>query len=90
MLFKLITLGIEFVQANAVMLAVVMGIMSYIKQATAALEWRKPWMLTIVAFALSFAFAVPESGLIADPIVFVFQGLLFGLTVTGVYDALKK
>jgi hypothetical protein len=90
MLLKLITLGIEFVQENAAIAAIVMGIMSYIKQATAALAWRKSWMLTVLAFALAFVFVVPESGTIADPLEFVFQGLLLGLTVTGVYDALKK
>ena len=90
MLFKLITLGIQFVQENAATAAIVMGIMSYVKQATSVLEWRKPWMLTVAAFVLAFAFTVPESGVIADWVAFAFQGLLMGLTVTGVYDALKK
>lgn len=90
MLFKLITLGIEFVRANAPIAAVVMGVMSYIKQATASLNWRKPWMLTVLAFALSFAFVVPESGVVSDWPAFVAQGALLGLTATGVYDALKK
>jgi hypothetical protein len=89
MLFDLILKGIEFVQANAAMAAIVMGIMSYIKQTTSVFEWRKPWMLTLVAFLLSFAFAVPDGGVI-DWIAFLFQGGLLGLTVTGVYDALKS
>lgn len=90
MLFKLIQIGIQFVQENAATATIVMGIMSYVKQVTASFEWRKSWMLTVAAFVLAFAFAVPESGIIADWVAFVFQGLLLGLTVTGVYDALKK
>ena len=90
MLLKLINLGIEFVQTNAPIVAIVMAVMSYIKQATVALPWRKPWMLTVLAFALGFAFVVPESGVIVDWMAFLFRGLFLGLTATGVYDALKK
>jgi Cu/Ag efflux pump CusA len=90
MLFSLIQIGIEFVKANAAAVAIAMGIMSYIKQATSGLEWRKPWMLTVAAFILAFAFTVPESGVIEDWLTFAFQGGLLGLTLTGVYDALKK
>lgn len=90
MLLKLIDLGIEFVQTNATIVAIVMAIMSYIKQATAMQQWRKPWMLTGLAFVFSFAFAVPESGIIVGWSEFLFRGLFLGLTATGVYDALKK
>jgi len=90
MLLKLINLGIEFVQTNAGIAVMVMGIMAYVKKVSESFAWRKSWMLTVAAFALSFLFVIPETGIVVDYLAFVFQGLLLGLTVTGVYDALKK
>jgi hypothetical protein len=88
MLLKLINIGIEFVKENAATVAILMAVMSYIKEATANFKWRKPWMLTVLAFVLGFAFAFPESGAIAEPLPFVFEGFFLGLTATGVYNAL--
>jgi len=90
MLLKLINLGIEFVQANAGIAVMVMGIMAYVKKVSEGFVWRKSWMLTVAAFALSFLFVIPETGIVTDYLALAFQGLLLGLTVTGVYDALKK
>ncbi len=89
MFFKLILAGIAFVEANLPIVALLMALMSYVKKATEVFKWRKPWMLTIVAFLLGFAFAVPEGG-VTDWVNFVVTGIFLGLTTTGVYDAIKS
>lgn len=89
MVWNLILAGIAFVEANLPIVALLMALMSYIKKATQGLTWRKPWMLTVIAFLLGFLLAFPEGG-ITDWVNFVVTGIFLGLTTTGVYDVIKS
>ena len=82
MIINFVLNAIEFVEANAVLVAVVMAIMGYVKQNLS--QFLQGWKLTLAAFVISFLFAIPEGG-IADPAQFAFNGFLLGLVATGVY-----
>jgi len=82
MIINFVLNAIEFVETNAVLVAVVMAIMGYVKQNLS--QFLQGWKLTLAAFVISFLFAIPEGG-IADPAQFAFNGFLLGLIATGVY-----
>ena len=82
MILNIVLNAIEFVETNAVLVAVVMAIMGYVKQNLS--QFLQGWKLTLAAFVISFLFAIPEGG-IADPAQFAFNGFLLGLIATGVY-----
>lgn len=87
MLFNLILAGIDFVESNLPLVALLMALMSYVKKTTESFPWRKPWMLTVVALLLGMAFAIPAGG-VTDWVDFIVSGLFLGLTTTGVYDVI--
>jgi len=82
MILNFVLNAIEFVETNAILVAVVMAIMGYIKQTLS--QYLQGWKLTLTAFVISFIFAIPEGGIV-DPAQFAFNGFLLGLVATGVY-----
>ena len=89
MVLNFILAGIAFVEANLPTAVILLAVMAYIKKATEVLVWRKPWMLTVVAFLFGFLFAFPEGGVV-DWVNYIVSGVFLGFVATGVYDAIKS
>lgn len=86
MLFELINEALGFLSASAVMVAVMMAIIEYVKGIVKGQSWYKGYYITAFGFLLGFAFAVPSTGFDALAVeVFISHGVILGLVATGIY-----
>jgi len=78
---------VEFIESNPLVIALVMAIVQYVKQAVQGYDWYKGWHVTAFAFALAFLFAIPAEGFVLFE--FIASGLGLGLVATGLYDVIR-
>ena len=84
MFYNLIQNGIAFVQANLIVVGMIMSIVAYFRLIIKVYPWCKAWMITAFAFLLAYIFAIPASGF-AISAVYIIQGFMLGLAATGIY-----
>ena len=84
MFFTLIQSGISFVQANVILIGMIMSIVAYTRLFLSAYQWCRGWMITAIAFLLAYMFAIPASSFALTP-EFIIQGFMLGLAATGIY-----
>ncbi len=84
MFIALIQSGISFIEANVIMIGMIMSIVAYARLFLKDFAWCKSWMITGIAFLLAFLFAVPASGF-AISAEYIVQGFMLGLSATGIY-----
>jgi hypothetical protein len=84
MFFNLIQNGIAFVQANLVVVGMIMSIVAYFRLAIKVYPWCQAWMITAFAFLLAFLFAIPAGGFVLSA-EFVIHFFMLGLAATGIY-----
>ncbi len=84
MFFNLIQNGIAYIQANLVVVGMIMSIVAYFRLAIKVYPWCRAWMITAFAFLLAFLFAIPAGGLVLSA-EFVIHFFMLGLASTGIY-----
>ena len=84
MFFQLIQNAIAWVDANVLVVAMIMSITAYFKLLLQPFEWAKPWMITAFAFVLAYVFAIPAWPFPLT-IDYVLNGFMLGLAATGIY-----
>jgi hydrogenase-4 membrane subunit HyfE len=83
MFLELYGVMVEFLESNAVLIALLIATVEYIKSVIKPMSWYKGWIMTVIAFAIGFILAIP-----AGPIVwldFIAHGVGLGLVATGLY-----
>jgi hypothetical protein len=83
MFLELYGVMVEFLESNAVLIALLIATVEYIKSVIKPMSWYKGWIMTLIAFAIGFILAIP-----AGPIVwldFIAHGVGLGLVATGLY-----
>lgn len=83
MILELFDMMVEFLEANAILIALLMAVVEHIKLRIQQYDWYQGWMGTLLAFVLGFAFAIPPTGFELVP--FIVHGIGLGLVATGVY-----
>lgn len=84
MFFALIQSAIAWLDANILMVGMVMAITAYFKLMLAPYAWAKAWMVTAFAFLVGYVFAIPYWPFQID-ILYILNGFLLGLAATGIY-----
>lgn len=84
MFFQLIQNAIAWVDANVLIVGMVMAITAYFKLFMASFKWAEAWMVTAFAFLLAYIFAIPGWPF-APTIDYVLNGFMLGLAATGIY-----
>ena len=86
MLFELINEALGFLSTNAILVALMMAVIEYVKGIAKSQSWYQGWYITAFGFLLGFVFAVPAAGFVAlDVVAFVSHGVILGLVATGIY-----
>ena len=83
MILELFYMMVEFLEANAILIALLMAVVEYVKLGIQQYDWYQGWMGTLLAFVLGFLFAIPPAGF--DLVPFIVHGIGLGLVATGVY-----
>lgn len=83
MALHIFELMVEFLEANVVLIGILMVAVEYLKLGLQKFEWYQGWMATVGAFVLGFLFAIPQTGF--ELIPYIAHGLGLGLVATGVY-----
>jgi len=78
---------VQFLSESAVLIALLVSIVEYLKIELEKVAWYKPFMTTVLAFLVAFILAIPESGFVAgmDIPMYLVSALGLGLVATGVY-----
>ena len=84
MFYALIQNSISFVESNIILVGMIMSIVAYVRLFLSAFDWCKKWMITAVAFLLSFLFAVPAGSFVLTP-AYILNAFMLGLAATGIY-----
>ena len=86
MFLKYYNIMVEFLQANAILIALLMTIVQYVKLEVQKFTWYSSWMSTVFAFVMGFLLAVPEFGFVSVDIgEYIVHGIGLGLVATGIY-----
>lgn len=86
MFLEYYNLMVEFLEANAILIALLMTLVQYLKPLLQQFVWYKGWMVTVGAFVLSFLLAIPENGFVGiDVALYIVQSIGLGLVATGIY-----
>ena len=86
MILDLVNVGIRFLEANPVLVGVVISATEFFKRLMKKQAWAKDIYSLAFAFAVGFLFAVPKLGFDAIvPEVFLAQGIALGAVASGLY-----
>jgi hypothetical protein len=83
MILEMYALMVEFLEANLILIGLLMVAVEWVKLGVKQLPFYEGWQVTAVAFILGFVFAIPMQGFELMP--FIAHGIGLGLTAVGVY-----
>ena len=82
----LIDAASAFLQANVVLVGLIISITEWAKSLLAGQAWFQGWHITLFAFILSFLFVIPPAGFVGiDWVSYVVNSVAVGLSATGLF-----
>ena len=86
MVFEIINNVSKFIADNPALIAMVVVVVEYVKRWVEPMPWYKSVYMTVLGFALGFAFAIPSAGFAGiDPVLYVTQSIALGGVATGLF-----
>ena len=55
---------VKFLESNAVLIALLIAIVEYIKSVIKPMSWYRGWIMTLIAFAIGFILAIPAGQIV--------------------------
>jgi hypothetical protein len=83
MFLELYGLMVEFLESNAVLIALLVAIVEYIKSVLKPMPWYRGWVMTVIAFAIGFVLAIPTGEIVW--LEYIAHAIGLGLVGTGLY-----
>lgn len=86
MLLDLINVGVKFLEANPILVGVVISVTEFFKRWMKKQAWAKDTYSLVFGMAAGFLFAIPSAGFEAIvPEIFIAQGVALGGVACGLY-----
>ena len=86
MILELIHVAISFLEANPILVGVVISVTEFFKRWMLKQAWAKDIYSVAFAFVAGLVFAIPETGFEGiDPVIFATQGIALGAAASGLY-----